>query len=749
MATQSKTRSTPKPSAELAPNTVRLIVDPDSDETLVEIQWRWTAEPDDHETTRPQAEQDAESLRAFVLAMLAARLFLDCPDLVEGLGTMKAEMQRGWWRLEPRPVGDTFLKTLANARDRAGSGDKKQRGPFGALLQALPKFDTWWETSRAKGKDKRPCLRTKNPNAGGSSLRPDLLFRLGDQAEDINDPEALLKLAQDLEARMEGAWVPLFTQLKVPPPPPPPEVLPYLNYVEQRCRFVPLRGVQKDDRLDHGDPRRATEDPDERIELERVFVHLNTTFAPSDELGTKRPRVNFSSGDLVIDEPGPLRPDQENPPWPALVAVAQSANRHVVLYGGPGCGKSTFIRFLMLGLAHCGQGRHPEWWPRIEGWPQEEATLIPIRLELRLFAAWLTQTHRTDAKACHLWDYFQAEFENLRKDNSWLDFWPTLEQSVRQGRAVFFLDGLDEVPTMTGKIFIRDCVEKFTQSGVGAACRVVVTCRTRAYDAHLKNGGTIHLRRPVPPEAHARPPKSRHEDWPAYELSGLSTPQQQSFVEKWYVALGEIDEDLKRVGGERAAALCAVLVDEDKPEIGELAKTPLLLTVMAHLHSTQRELKLPDSRAELLDDFVDLLLSRWAERHRSGAPTSPATEKAETLGDLLEDPGLAGVTPKRFLQKLARVAFECFKSGNKDTTPLISEHQLVKALKELHQDEDTPKGAEWAARVLLYIQHRAGLLNSPDGENYDFSHRHIWEYLFSLPPGACRNQRGNCGTGLG
>lgn len=572
------------------------------------------------------------------------------------------------------------------------------------LVPVLVSSCVWTETRYRYGRNKQKSL--------AAIQGPVPMDKALDTQKPADRKAALARIAEAVLAEAVAQKPPL--------PTPPPELHPYLDCVVERCRFVPMRGAQRDERARHGDPQRTRDDPDQRIELERVFVDLDTSFVPRPEEPLAGTRTRPRKG---VDPQVLLRPPEDAKPWPALFAVAMPNHRHVVLKGAPGSGKSTFLRFLMLALAQCGQGQAARWSPRIPHWPETELTVVPVRIELRLLDAWLRKEGRSTPKPCHVWDFFLAEYRKLREERSWPEPGNTLDEAARTGRIAFFLDGLDEVATVDRKVFVRDCIQEFAHRGLGVECRLVVTCRTRAYDLVLTNDETLHLRRPGAPS-----PGSSGE-WPVYELAGLVPEQQDQFVKAWYDVLRVLEPDLEPVASERTAALQEALKDRAKPELGEMARTPLLLTVMAHLHSSQRDLRLPDNRAELLEDFVDLLLRRWAERHRPTGPSGADSDHGETLGDLLADPGMAGVTPETFLQMLARVAFEGFRSGTREKPPLVSGPLLTRELRRLYKGLDTPPAAAWAEKVLLYIQHRAGLLHSPDGETYDFPHRLIWEYL--------------------
>ncbi|MEI7940711.1 MAG: SUMF1/EgtB/PvdO family nonheme iron enzyme, partial [Verrucomicrobiota bacterium] len=146
-------------------------------------------------------------------------------------------------------------------------------------------------------------------------------------------------------------------------------------------------------------------------------------------------------------------------------------------------------------------------------------------------------------------------------------------------------------------------------------------------------------------------------------------------------------------------------------------------------HSSQQDLKLPDNRAELFHDLIDLLLTRWAERPRR-TETGLVAGAGETLGELLQDPGVAGFELDHLLQLVAELAHDHYRGGRERSLILIPAETLRRRLVEQHHDPDTALGAAWAERVMTFIQFRAGLLNSPDGgENYDFPHSLLGEYL--------------------
>jgi formylglycine-generating enzyme required for sulfatase activity len=515
---------------------------------------------------------------------------------------------------------------------------------------------------------------------------------------------------------------------QIPPVPEDDELLrPYREHLIEQCRFVPLRGIHRDERRERGDPQRPADDPDQRLELERIFVDLDTTRRVEIEKGVARKAKTARQPALKseLQEGG-----RETRALPALEAVASGAARHVVLHGAPGCGKSTFVRFLVLALAQCGLGRAEAWLKRLPTWPPDEASLLPVRIELRHFAVWLNEQNLNASEPCHLWNHFNQSLAQLRDKKSWRDLLPATERMARAGRAIFFLDGLDEVPGGKGKLFVRDCIEKFADEGIGHACRIVVTCRTRSYDARYKEPDqdrTLHLfERP----ASAAQARMVGDSSPAFELAPFDDPKKRRFIAAWYEALkelGEITADATRL---RTEALEAAACDTRNEKLAKLAENPLLLTVIAHLHSSQRDLKLPDNRAELFSDLIDLLLTRWAERHQVRTGAASDARASETLAELLQDPAVRGFELEHLLQLVAELAHDHYRGGSGQTLCLIPESTLRKRLAAEHRHANTEEGAAWAERVMNFIQFRAGLLNSPDGgDHFDFPHSLLGEYL--------------------
>jgi formylglycine-generating enzyme required for sulfatase activity len=109
-------------------------------------------------------------------------------------------------------------------------------------------------------------------------------------------------------------------------------------------------------------------------------------------------------------------------------------------------------------------------------------------------------------------------------------------------------------------------------------------------------------------------------DWPAFELAPFDQEKINGFIAAWYAALTLFDETKRAFYRDKADKLSAALSPSDARQLYQLAGVPLLLTVMAAVHTHEDEL--PGSRALIYDKCVYLLLVRWeSERAADREPT--------------------------------------------------------------------------------------------------------------------------------
>ncbi|MDQ7911377.1 hypothetical protein RB614_43515 [Phytohabitans sp. ZYX-F-186] len=178
-----------------------------------------------------------------------------------------------------------------------------------------------------------------------------------------------------------------------------------------------------------------------------------------------------------------------------------------------------------------------------------------------------------------------------------------IDATARSGRRataaarLVLVDGLDEVLDADRR---RTVVRKLT-AVPGDRYRFVVATRPLA-DGELPKAG-----------------------WPRFELLPLAAGL-TGFAERWFAALGLPDPAASAAGFTRAVRYTS---------LAELARTPLIATMLCQLFVLRPERDLPQGRAGVYQSFVDLLRERrfaadggihpsW-RRDSNGTATPPST----------------------------------------------------------------------------------------------------------------------------
>jgi hypothetical protein len=433
----------------------------------------------------------------------------------------------------------------------------------------------------------------------------------------------------------------------------------YLHWLRTRCGYLPLRGVDV-----------GTSDPtakQQRLELDRVYVDLNTTQLAVLFEEKQQERLALSGI------------------YPRSVLEAAISNRQMIILGDHGSGKSTFLNYLALCLASHRLEPEAGWLDRLPGWPEKEAEIIAIPVTLRDFARWLPEGVRK-AKPHLLWDFIVERLKAEKLES----VTEPLCQALEDGQAVLLFDGLDEVPGAEQRRFMRDAVATFTRRY--RDCRVLVTCRTLSY----------------------QDPAWQLPDVPAFELAPFDEEKIGRFIDAWYAELAR----LRVVRAEDATGLASRLQQAvRRPDLWRLAPNPLLLTVMALVHTHKG--RLPEARALLYEETVDILLWRWEQLKVSGE------EELPRLRQLLLAAGRGDVDLKRILWELAFQAHAAGGAGDEESLADIGELTLVKALARLHPEGDYG----WAQQVVEQMKERAGLLLERQPGVFTFPHRTFQAYL--------------------
>jgi formylglycine-generating enzyme required for sulfatase activity len=444
----------------------------------------------------------------------------------------------------------------------------------------------------------------------------------------------------------------------------------YRRVVVAGSGHLPLRGID----IGASDPTQ----PKNPLELANVYIGLDTK---TQLRLTKKEQMRRGLQ---------ARPGQDTWPLPALEAAAD--NRRLVLLGDPGSGKSTFVSH----LAHClaAHSLQPDagWAEHLPQWPASETDLLPIVIILRDFARSLPDRLPHPATPQDLWAFFQ---HRLQAQNLGFAAEP-IHEVLERGRVLLLLDGLDEVPTVAQRGFVRDAVGAFVERY--PRNRTLVTCRVLAYQ---------------PPASQSEPdlrlPAGR---FPIHELAPFDNVKIDRFIKAWYSELAHLGMLPPDSMDDLVHHLQTAM---RRPDLMRLAANPLLLTVMALVHTHKG--RLPDARAMLYEEAVDMLLWRW-EQVKLG-------EQGETprLRQLLLEAECRDIELKRLLWRLAYEA-HATGVGDRDSLADIDELTLRKSLKEL-------KGGDWnwADQVVEAMKVRAGLLLERTPSVFTLPHRTFQEYL--------------------
>jgi len=448
----------------------------------------------------------------------------------------------------------------------------------------------------------------------------------------------------------------------------------YLNWLQSECRAVSMS------------PFSAGGGDEPGLQLEAVYTALLTTVQQRTD--DKKKHI------------------EHNPEEQKRLSAVELLNEEsrLVLQGGPGSGKSTFVNYLALCLAGEYLGNTEvnlealtQPLPDENGDDQDERQawdhpfLLPIKIILRDFASSACLPATVDeATAEHLWHFIEQQLEKSAKTA----LVPYLKQRLNQAAAnvLLMLDGLDEVAEAAQRRQqVRAVIQAFADAHPG--CRVLVTCRPYAYEK----------------------PQWHLQGFASGLLADFSAGQIRRFVDRWY-AKGNLD---KSDATGRAGLLKALIFRRDGERLLTLARRPLLLTMMAHLHADKKR-DLPEKRGELYEEVTTLLLETWEKRRYKVDESGAVVLAQESLSEYLR------VGPDVIRFALEKMAYQVHKSQpDAQGTADIPSGQLYEILAAATNGDKDIK----PQRVQEYLCDRCGILHERGNEVYTFPHRSFQEYL--------------------
>ena len=445
----------------------------------------------------------------------------------------------------------------------------------------------------------------------------------------------------------------------------------YLSHVISRNRYLHLQGIRSGGRLVN-------------IELEDIYVTLKATRTRTleDETTWLAEEQQLAPGE---------RPKLHREPRTETVTItvqeALREHRRLVILGDPGSGKTTLLRYLALCYARDRAEDATLVRDRL-GIP--ESGFLPVLLSLRNLGAYFKTHYPTDDGIeghRRLLTFLRAALQNEGIDvpDNFLD------AALAAGRVVVLFDGMDEVGDFDLRRRMARLIEGF--AAASPQCRMVVTSRIVGYTDAARLG----------------------EDFATTTIRDFTLADVEQFLTHWHrlVAIGQMQpgESAEHVAASQTRHLMEAITTN--PRVRELAINPLMLTVIAMLHRDR--VKLPERRAELYAEAVDVLLGKWDEAR--------GVEESHILDDRAFD-----ITDRRLL--LQAIALAMHEAGKKDINVDDLQAQVRTVFTSITPDA---RAAERATeRFLNVIKARTGLLVEAGQGVYRFSHLTFQEYLTAV-----------------
>lgn len=232
--------------------------------------------------------------------------------------------------------------------------------------------------------------------------------------------------------------------------------------------------------------------------------------------------------------------------------------KRCVFVGDPGAGKTTLLNYITLKAAE----------KQLDGLPD-----LPIHVELNAFAS---------SQCLDLLDFASTRWED-RYGFPKADAHAYMIEKLKTGNALLLLDALDEA-VIGGSIDEAEISYKRVVDAImQVATRyhqspIVVTARKAGYRQRTRLGGFTEL-----------------------ETLGFRSEDIEQFIHNWFASSPRRQQHVN------AANLNGKLARN--PRLQDLATNPLLLSLIVIVY--EDHLDLPDRRAELYKQCVDVLLTKW------------------------------------------------------------------------------------------------------------------------------------------
>ena len=414
--------------------------------------------------------------------------------------------------------------------------------------------------------------------------------------------------------------------------------------------------------------QRETELPDE-MKREQPKPKLLHGFQPTGKALEAWEDNLYTAWKREVDKDGTYRWNRiESETAPALMP-------YVVITGNPGSGKSTILKHMTLCMAGDMLGREDANLDKFGFWVHPAYTPIFVELRALVRSAFpkLTDTVTLDT----FFTYIQEQQLASYQAESYLE---ALKEQLRDGDAMIFLDGLDEVPD-AAEAKRREQIKTLANllKTTYPDCRIVVTSRPYAYAGDWSLDGFGEVR--------------------------LSTLDSDRLEE---LALRLFRVELGQEGAEQEAEAFKEQM-QSVPE--ELRSSPLFFTLMASIwmqNSQQAaDQRLPVTKGAIYRECVNMLIERWTRKDAVG----------QSLIDLI------GISEDDLRQLLEHLAFRVHSNTGSVDDAEFAGGEIMNTVMELKL------GRIDVWELLDALAQRAGVIYEKAPNLYQFAHRSFQEHL--------------------